>query len=483
MGAVLNKTTMEYRTSVNTPSYSEDTWLINPDLSAVNGVEKKYWKIEGDPEVVVEMSQAEKDIVDAALAADEQASLEDQIADNIIVPNDNAADSDIRQYVEDNPIWTDSVSGLTGPPDLLQALVNRREIFGDAENPLGSYSGNLVSRASNLEAIHSKGGWHDAQLREAHYIRPKDLLIYYGWINSFNSATNGWDNEKVAQEMATYGIVVLGDGVQDPGHGDYSNTQTVIARIKALNPNTLIFGYVTVNQDQVDFETKAGQWDTLGVHGIFLDEAGYDYGKDRAAFNTRVDFVHGQTTANICFANAWNMDHIIGTADDVSYPNSTWNPTEAESSLDENDWYLLESAPINTTAYSANDGYQAKADWAARATKAITHRNTYKINLAACGIINDDNADGQDLFDFGFVAALMFSLEAWGTSDTSYGSGSASTKKWVRPDVYKLGKVDWLSPSVQADVGDGDVYWRYVEFGRLKVDFSDSAQDSLIEQW
>ena len=54
----------EYKTSVNTPDYSTDDWLINPDVSGLSSVEKKYWKVSGSD--VVEMSAGEKDTVDAA---------------------------------------------------------------------------------------------------------------------------------------------------------------------------------------------------------------------------------------------------------------------------------------------------------------------------------------------------------------------------------------------------------------------------------
>ena len=57
----------EYRTSVNTPAYDPGNWLINPDLAAVSGVPPMYWKVVGD--TVVEMSQAEKDAVDATQPA------------------------------------------------------------------------------------------------------------------------------------------------------------------------------------------------------------------------------------------------------------------------------------------------------------------------------------------------------------------------------------------------------------------------------
>ena len=38
------------------------------------------------------------------------------------------------------------------------------------------------------------------------------------------------------------------------------------------------------------------------------------------------------------------MDHVIGTVNDTSYPNTTWNSGVVESKLNENDWYLLNQA-------------------------------------------------------------------------------------------------------------------------------------------
>jgi hypothetical protein len=47
----------------NDPSFTTDIWILDPDLSAVEGIDPKYWKIVGD--IVSEMSQSEKDAVDA----------------------------------------------------------------------------------------------------------------------------------------------------------------------------------------------------------------------------------------------------------------------------------------------------------------------------------------------------------------------------------------------------------------------------------
>lgn len=68
MATVLHRTTKELIHSVHTPNYPTAQWIHNPDLSEVEGVDPKYWKISGDD--VVEMAQEEKDIVDAQELAD-----------------------------------------------------------------------------------------------------------------------------------------------------------------------------------------------------------------------------------------------------------------------------------------------------------------------------------------------------------------------------------------------------------------------------
>jgi len=59
MANVLHRASKQYRPSVNTPDFPKEDWIINPDLSAVENVPKKYWKIIGD--AVSEMTPAEKD--------------------------------------------------------------------------------------------------------------------------------------------------------------------------------------------------------------------------------------------------------------------------------------------------------------------------------------------------------------------------------------------------------------------------------------
>lgn len=45
MADVLNRATKEYRTSVNTPDYNNSQWIINPDVSQVQDIPSKFWRI------------------------------------------------------------------------------------------------------------------------------------------------------------------------------------------------------------------------------------------------------------------------------------------------------------------------------------------------------------------------------------------------------------------------------------------------------
>jgi len=69
MANVLNRSTLEYLGSVHTPDYPVGQWVINPDMSAVTGLPRKYWKLSGD--IVTAMDATEQ----AAADAIEQAAI------------------------------------------------------------------------------------------------------------------------------------------------------------------------------------------------------------------------------------------------------------------------------------------------------------------------------------------------------------------------------------------------------------------------
>lgn len=296
----------------------------------------------------------------------------------------------------------------------------------------------------------------------------QDMLIYYGWLNSYNSATNNWSNEACSQDFSRYSILCFGDGLQTPTHGDYSNTEIIIPRIMTLNPNAKIFGYVTLNQSFSNFKDKVDDWDDLDVHGIFIDEAGYDYGSSstngRAAFNDKMDYIHSQVSSNIAMINAWKLEHIWGTNSDASYPDSTWNPDGVDPNINEDDWYLFESLAIDS-----NEAYETHTQWRDRV------RGTFPGSCAAVSIIGDGKSDGQDRFDFIYTSAHMKNLDAVGSSDVGYGATNSKSKMWDRPAMLK-----GVSPG---HIADGVKYYSYMEDGRYILDFTASSEDVTIDKY
>lgn len=417
-----------------------------------------------------------------------EAFFRTQLGDQAFVSDEET----VQQY--DNITVQDPFTGKKAVAFFMNMLTMMRDLYNDESNPVyfeghepilgeNGWAETHLAAINNLNTIHSKLGWHRQEIYSYVKNRPLDLLIYYGYLNSFNSAVNGWDNELVAQDMAKYNLIVFGDGVAYPEHPDYENTEIIISRIKALNPLTKIFGYISVNLEMEEFGDIAGAWNELEVDGIFFDEAGYDYGlletNGREALNEKIDFVHSQEYTKLCFINAWNMDHIIGIADDPNYPNEEYNPHLIASRLNNMDWYLLESFAVNTLAYGKGNGYALKEDWAMRGLKAQGHRNIYGINLASVGVINNDNEFAQDYFNFAFISALMWSLEANGTSDNYYGSGAA-VNYWERPSISEMGRIWNLNASVQEDK---DNYLRYVDHGRFKLVFEEENQLSEIVKY
>ena len=80
----LHRTTLSYLGSTSPNSLPEDisNYIEAPDLSAVVGVAKKYWKVVGD--IVSEMTQPEKAVVDAAELLAAQDALEAESLQGII---------------------------------------------------------------------------------------------------------------------------------------------------------------------------------------------------------------------------------------------------------------------------------------------------------------------------------------------------------------------------------------------------------------
>ena len=66
MSTVMNRKSLEVIKYANTPDFDKSQWIINPDLSKVQSVPKKYWMVRGD-EVIPVTEQARKNMDEAEI--------------------------------------------------------------------------------------------------------------------------------------------------------------------------------------------------------------------------------------------------------------------------------------------------------------------------------------------------------------------------------------------------------------------------------
>jgi len=60
MANVISTTTLQFLRSVNTPDYPAPDWKRNPDMSQVEGVDRKYWKWDAVAERPIPMDAGEQ---------------------------------------------------------------------------------------------------------------------------------------------------------------------------------------------------------------------------------------------------------------------------------------------------------------------------------------------------------------------------------------------------------------------------------------
>ncbi len=272
------------------------------------------------------------------------------------------------------------------------------------------------------------------------------LLIYYGIPAGVNEA---WDDTKAAQIFAEYDVLVFGAGLEEKKHSYHDSTAAIFRLIREKNQNARLFGYVDLGVTTSNFspkvmESKAKKWKELGANGIFLDDAGYDYGVSRARLNQTVNVVHGLGMS--VFVNAWNPDDVMGNK-----VNSKYNPKGQASALDKRDIYLLEDFlnPTDITKNNStsvfNSAFQGKMD------KALAYRKKQGVNLMSVSIIDyakySENAV-RKFFRMNEATAAVFSLDAYGIAPTHYSSERPS-KHEVRSFPYILNYMSYYSTDVK----------------------------------
>lgn len=77
---ILNRTTLEYTRSPSGDNFDTNVYVVDPDMSPVDGVSTKYWLLTGD--VLSVMDQAAQDAVDAVETTDRLDAISDRLDDS-----------------------------------------------------------------------------------------------------------------------------------------------------------------------------------------------------------------------------------------------------------------------------------------------------------------------------------------------------------------------------------------------------------------
>lgn len=104
---------------------------------------------------------------------------------------------------------------------------------------------------------------------------PKRMAIYYGYPSLVQNAS--WNVAAATATFSQFDLIIFGDNISYPTHGDHANTQTIIGSLNAMGK--LTYGYVdlgvtTQNLSIAQMQTVVSNWSTMGIKGIFWDDAG-----------------------------------------------------------------------------------------------------------------------------------------------------------------------------------------------------------------
>lgn len=245
----------------------------------------------------------------------------------------------------------------------------------------------------------------------------RSLLIFYAPPGNVNTRFN---NDYAAGVLSRYDDVVLGDGLENPASIDYANTTAVFQKVAALNPSTVIWGYIDVgvstnNHSIPTLQTQIDQWITLGVGGIFCDDMGYDFLVPRSRQNAVLDYIHSKGLGAII--NTFNPDDVLSSA-----VNATYNPGGTATSSNSTDVLLLESWVCNSDAYTA-PYYATISDIKTRGDKAQAYRNSIGLRIFSVNILGHTGRTDNEIDEYRSVCeafARTWRLDGDGLSASTY---------------------------------------------------------------
>jgi hypothetical protein len=302
---------------------------------------------------------------------------------------------------------------------------------------------------------------------------PKRLAIYYGYPSVVNGA--GGDVEKATSAFSMYDVVVLGDGVEfadhrldrDPkgvGADEHQKARRIIAALARRSPAARSFGYICLGDSQrlsePEIRRRVRLWKRMGVSGIFLDEAGYDWKIiDRKRQNAAVAYIHGLGLS--AFLNAFyprdlfSQENVLGK-----------NPDHVAPLLDGRDLFLLESFQVK------NGTYEDVSEWQQRVDQAVSYRAQYGSAVFATTTDRENQPFHPQTLAYAWWSAWLYDLDGFGWGEPNF-AGAAG----ILPDrgCNSAETMPMDSQGRSSVNTDGVRFWREAGTSLVVIDTADHS--------
>ena len=244
---------------------------------------------------------------------------------------------------------------------------------------------------------------------------PLPLAIYYGWPSAV--AFEGGTGIPVAEQFGQFTVVVLGAGLNQPSHPDYSQALALIQELRGRNVE--VYGYIDmgiVTQPRslsfAELEDEIDLWQRMGVTGVFWDDAGYEYAGRVSYRNYRdrlASLVQRTHSAGLrAFLNAWNPDDLFQVTgpdgDLVRIP-----PLQSTDLILAESWFVSNNRFVNPTT------------WHLRAEKLAAYRLQQPFRLA-CVATGSDRSGMEETSQFqaAYWAAVMYGCDLFQYTNPEY---------------------------------------------------------------
>ena len=207
-----------------------------------------------------------------------------------------------------------------------------------------SYMSDLRLRHSTARLLGFDGIGLDGDVCDTHLAIESDSVTKFVNSSLDYQTYLDWHSDLMFFEFMHFDDIVFSYDLFEQGHRDNPYMPALISKLKSYNPNIMIYGYVTLDREDMLLDDVIHYFDIFSnysLDGVFLDEAGYkkdsNDNRDYTKRNHQIEVI--QEAHNRSFQviiNNYRPEESLGT----SYG-------ENQTNLREGDMYLMESCIVS----------------------------------------------------------------------------------------------------------------------------------------